>query len=169
MSTNRDQTSANGKSKAFLATFVWAPRSENAFSAVILVPKDGFETFFGAHNGVYGAIFRAMWFVWGHLRLFWAMFGHCLGPKRPKTTQNDPKRPKTTQNDPKRPKMTQNDPKWPKMTQNDLKMTKNRFFQKCFYIISGHFWSGLGSFQAVWASFGHFWTQKRLQMAIFGL
>ena len=47
MSTNRDQTSANGKSKAFLTTFVWAPRSENAFSAVILVPKDGFETFLG--------------------------------------------------------------------------------------------------------------------------
>ena len=65
-----DQTSANGKSKAFLTTFVWAPRSENAFSAVILVPKDGFETFFVAHNGVYGAIFPAMWFVWGHLRLF---------------------------------------------------------------------------------------------------
>ena len=70
MSTNRDQTSANGKSEAFLTTFVWAPRSENAFSDGILVPKDGFETFVGAHNGVYGAIFRAVWLVWGHFRLF---------------------------------------------------------------------------------------------------
>ena len=70
MSTNRDQTSANGKSEAFLTTFVWAPRSENAFSAVILASKDGFETSFGAHSGVYGAIFRAMGVIWGHLRLF---------------------------------------------------------------------------------------------------
>ena len=170
MSTNRDQTSANGKSKAFLTTFVWAPRSENAFSAVILVPKDGFETFFGAHNGVYGAIFPAMWFVWGHLRLFWAMLGHFLGPKRPKTTQNDPKRPKTTQNDPKWPKMTQNDPKWP---QNDPKMTpkwpKIDFFKNVstsFLAIFGVVW---GHFRLFWASFGHFWIQKRLQMAISGL
>ena len=76
MSANRDQTSTNGKSKASL-TFVWAPRSENAFSAVILASKDVFKTFFGTHNGVYGAIFWAMWgdlgpwgVVWGHVRLF---------------------------------------------------------------------------------------------------
>ena len=65
MSTNRDQTSTNGKSEAFLTTFVWAPRSENAFLAVILAPKDVFKTFFGAHNGVYGAIFGAMRSFWG--------------------------------------------------------------------------------------------------------
>ena len=76
MSTNRDQTSANGQSKAFLTTFVWAPRSENAFSAVILASKDVFKTFLGTHNGVYGAIFGAMGgsfgpggVVWGHVRL----------------------------------------------------------------------------------------------------
>ena len=77
MSTNRDQTSTNGKIKAPLTTFVWAPRSENAFSAVILASKDVFKTFFGTHNGVYGALFGAMWgdlgpwgVVWGHVRLF---------------------------------------------------------------------------------------------------
>ena len=73
MSTNRDQTSANGKSDAFLTTFVWAPRSENAFSAVILVSKDGFETFVGAHNGVYGANFHGHF--WTQKRLQMAIFG----------------------------------------------------------------------------------------------
>ena len=73
MSTNRDQTSTNGKSKAFLTTFVWAPGSENAFSAVILASKDVFKTFFGAHNGVYGAIFEAMRSFWG---LFWAFWSN---------------------------------------------------------------------------------------------
>ena len=87
MSTNRDQTSANRKSKAFLTTFVWAPRSENAFSAVILVPKDGFETFFGAHNGVYGAIFRAMG-VFGVVLGFFEQWLVIFGPKM---TQNDSK------------------------------------------------------------------------------
>ena len=47
MSTNRDQTSANDKSDTVLTTFVWAPRSEHAVLSVILVPKDGFETFLG--------------------------------------------------------------------------------------------------------------------------
>ena len=47
MSANRDQTSTNGKIKASLTTFVWAPRSENAFSAVILASKDVFKTFLG--------------------------------------------------------------------------------------------------------------------------
>ena len=77
MSANRDQTSTNGKIKASLTTFVWAPRSENAFSAVILASKDVFKTFLGTHNGVYGALFWAVWgdlgpwgVVWGHVRLF---------------------------------------------------------------------------------------------------
>ena len=70
MSTNRDQTSANDKSDAFLTIFVWAPRSEHAFLSVILVPTDGFETFFGAHNGVYGAILNG----WR------SMYGGHLGP-----------------------------------------------------------------------------------------
>ena len=73
MSTNWDQTSANGKSKAFLTTFVWAPRSENAFSAVILASKDVFKTFLGTHNGVYGAIFRAM----GQFRAMGGGLGSC--------------------------------------------------------------------------------------------
>ena len=60
MSTNRDQTSTNGKIKAFLTTFVWAPRSENAFSVVILASKDVFKTFLGTLDGVHGAIFWAM-------------------------------------------------------------------------------------------------------------
>ena len=55
MSTSRDQTAANRWVKAFLTTFVWASRSENAFVAVILAVKDVFEMFLGAHNGVYGA------------------------------------------------------------------------------------------------------------------
>ena len=50
ISTNRDGTTANGRAKAFLTTFVWAPRSENAFLAVILGSKDVFEKFFGAHK-----------------------------------------------------------------------------------------------------------------------
>ena len=54
MSANRDGTTANGRAKTFLTTFVWAPRSENAFLAVILGSKDGFETFLGAHKSVYG-------------------------------------------------------------------------------------------------------------------
>ena len=70
MSTNRNQTSTNGKIKAFLTTFVWAPRSENAFSAVILASKDVFKTFLGTHNGVYGAFFGQWGHFWGHFRLF---------------------------------------------------------------------------------------------------
>ena len=69
MSANRDQTSTNGKIKAPLTTFVWAPRSENAFSAVILASKDVFKTFLGTHNGVYGANF------WGYVGWFRAMGG----------------------------------------------------------------------------------------------
>ena len=57
MSTNRDQTSTNGKSKAFLTTFVWAPGSENAFSAVILASKDVFETFLGPIKACMGGHF----------------------------------------------------------------------------------------------------------------
>ena len=57
ISTNRDGTTANGRAKAFLTTFVWAPRPENAFLAVILGSKDVFETFSGAHKSVYGGSF----------------------------------------------------------------------------------------------------------------
>jgi hypothetical protein len=51
MSTNQDGTTANGRAKAFLTTFVCAPTPENPFLAVILAFKDGFETFLGARNG----------------------------------------------------------------------------------------------------------------------
>ena len=59
ISTNRDGTTANGRAKAFLTTFVWAPRSENAFLAVILGSKDVFETFLGAHKSVYGGVMES--------------------------------------------------------------------------------------------------------------
>ena len=94
MSTNRDQTSTNGKIKASLTTFVWAPRSENAFSAVILASKDVFKTFFGTHNGVYGAIFWAMWGDLGPWGVVWVMLGFFEGFLDffgLNMTQNDPK------------------------------------------------------------------------------
>ena len=57
ISTNRDGTTANGRAKAFLTTFVWAPRSENAFLAVILGSKDVFETFLGPIKACMGGHF----------------------------------------------------------------------------------------------------------------
>ena len=92
MSTNRDQTSTNGKSKAFLTTFVWAPGSENAFSAVILASKDVFETFWGAHNGVYGAIFGGMGGWFGVILAFFEQCWDFLWQQTP----TDPNRPQQT-------------------------------------------------------------------------
>ena len=48
MSANRDGTTSNGKGKAFLTTFVWALRSENAFLVVILAVKEVFKMILGA-------------------------------------------------------------------------------------------------------------------------
>ena len=43
ISTNRDGSTANGRAKAFLTTFVWASPSEHEFLVVILAVKDASE------------------------------------------------------------------------------------------------------------------------------
>ena len=63
--------------------------------------------------------FGSFWVVLGRFGSFWVVLGRFGSFWAQKMTKHCSKKPK---------------------------MTKNRFFQKCFYIISDHFWSGLGSF-----------------------